>query len=576
MTRQSNTILRRSREWLWHPLSLEAAQVVRRLLIAMVCLIVTVAATFMGASPAIAACTAGACISAGPRLASVDTTQSALLGPLLGGLLGTNINLTAADWNTVAQGDVNLLGTLNALQAATSVSTPAQALTTGVTLGQVAAALQTQARAQANTSLAGALSTLQGQLAGAGATVRLGDLLQVGMDTGTLASTTVNSLDLLTGLVQLYNRRNVLSTPAPVGISGAALGLSGVVNAVQLYAQVIEPPVYVGGPAGSSFHEAGVRLKLKLDLVSLTPSVSLLTAIPLVSSAAVSIGKLDLYVEAARADGSLATVDAAARAVTLQAAPGVAAAYIGAIDDAVFFNRTRALAANDVGAGTIGSLTLNGSVVAIQAKGAAQGAAPLSTSVTFSGAFPQTRTVSTGAAFAGNLATSLLSNLTISITPSLGVLDTAVLPVLKTVVVGAINPVVPQLLGSVANPLLRLLGVGLGEMVVTVNGICQACDDFKLTKSVDQASALPGTTITYTIAYQNTGTTTLNTLKISDATPPFTAYAASACGPLPSGLTACSIAGQPAVGANGAVTWNFTGSLAPGATGQVTISVTVQ
>lgn len=47
---------------------------------------------------ATAACNVvGACISAGPRLATVDTTKSALLNPLLDGLLGTNLNLTAVD-----------------------------------------------------------------------------------------------------------------------------------------------------------------------------------------------------------------------------------------------------------------------------------------------------------------------------------------------------------------------------------------------------------------------------------------------------------------------------------------------
>ena len=105
---------------------------------------------------AAAACTAsGACLSAGPRLASVDTTKSALLNPLLGGLLGSSLNLTAADWNSLAQGEVNLLGFLTALQVQTNVSTPAQALAANVTLAQVAAALGVQAQAQVNTSLAG-------------------------------------------------------------------------------------------------------------------------------------------------------------------------------------------------------------------------------------------------------------------------------------------------------------------------------------------------------------------------------------------------------------------------------------
>jgi uncharacterized membrane protein len=55
--------------------------------------------SFLTAIDARAACTVtGACVSAGPRLASIDTAQSALLNPLLGGLLGTSLNLATLDW----------------------------------------------------------------------------------------------------------------------------------------------------------------------------------------------------------------------------------------------------------------------------------------------------------------------------------------------------------------------------------------------------------------------------------------------------------------------------------------------
>ncbi|WP_036166982.1 DUF11 domain-containing protein [Massilia sp. 9096] len=541
-------------------------------------LILPLIALLLSIQPARAACSIGACVSAGPRLASVSTAQSALLGPLLSSLTGTNISLTAADWNALAQGDVNLLGVLNALHAGANVSSPSQALAANVTLAQVAAALQAQAQAQANTSLSGALSRLQGQLAVAGATVRLADLLQVSAEPAALANTAINSLDMLSGLVQLYNRRNVLSTPTPVGVSGGALGMAGVVNSLLLSAQVIESPVYICGPAGSSFHSAAVRVKLKLDLVTLSPATTALTAIPGVYAASIAISKLDVYIESARGDGALSAVDAAAKSVTLQVTPGVADAYIGSIADEVFFNRTRTLSASDVGYGVIGQLILNGAKVDIRVKSAARGQAPFATSVTMSGAFPQTRTVSTSTAFATNLAGSLMNNLDLTIAPSLGLLDAAVLPVLKTLVVGALNPVLAQILTGIADPLLQLLGIGLGQMVVTVDGICQACDDFKLTKAVDKTGAAPGSTITYTIAYTNTGTATLSGLKITDTTPPFTTYAASTCGPLPpgSGLTGCNVASSPAPGASGAVEWRFSGTLAPGATGQVTVTVTIQ
>jgi uncharacterized repeat protein (TIGR01451 family) len=531
----------------------------------------------LAAPSARAACTVGACVSAGPRLASVSTTQSALLNPLLGGLLGSNVNLTVADWNTVATGDVNVLAFLNALQVQAGVSSPTQALNADVTVAQVAAALQASAQSQANVSLANVLSKVASQVGSAGATVKVGDLLKVGIDAGGLATTTINSLDMLTGIAQLYNRKNVLTTPTPVGISGGALGMLGVLNSVQVYAQAIEPPLYICGPTGTQFHSAAVRIKLKLDLVTLSPVTSLLTALPLVNNASIAIGQMDIYLEVARAEGSLGAVNAVTRAVTVQAAPGIADVYIGTMADSVFFNRSHILnAATDLDYGKIGMLAINALNVAIEVKSSTRGQAPFATTLNFSGTFPQTRTVSTSSTFTTNLVNSLVTNLSLRTTPSLGVLDVAVLPVLKTVVTGVLTPVLAPVLTGVADPLLQMLGVGLGQMVVTVNGICSACDEFKLTKVVDKADAAPGSLITYTITYQNSGTTMLTDLKVLDATPGFTVFSDGACGTLGAGLTACTLGAKPAVGAAGALEWRFMGALQPGATGTVTFKALVQ
>jgi uncharacterized repeat protein (TIGR01451 family) len=530
------------------------------------------------ASPAAsAACTAtGACLSAGPRLAALDTTKSALLNPLLGSLLGTDLALTAVDWNTLATGEVNLLGFLTALQAQANVSSPAQALNANVTLAQVAAALGVQAQAQASTSLTGVLATLAGQLGNAGATVRVGDLVKDTADAGTLAKTTINSLDMLAGLIQLYNRRNVLFTPQPVGISGGVLGMPGVLNSAQLYAQVIEPAVYICGPTGSKFHSAAVRVKLKLDLVTLRPVTDVLTA--LLGKTEIAIGQLDVYVEIARGEGTLTAVDAVNRAVTLQASPGVADVYLGTIADSVFFNRSRTInPATDLTHGKIGTLAAVGmSLMDIEIKAAARGQAPIGgTTVSVSGPFPQTRTVSSSTTFVTNLVASLVSNLDLRI-PQLGALGGTVTGLVRGLVVDALKPVLAPVLAGVVDPLLQLLGIGLGQVVVAVNGICEACDEFRLLKAVDKANAAPGSVIAYTITYQNTGSTTLNNLKIVDATPAFTVFGASACGTLGSGLTGCTVSGKPAAGAAGTVEWTFTGTLAPGATGTVTLNVLVQ
>jgi uncharacterized repeat protein (TIGR01451 family) len=544
-----------------------------RAVLAIVCL--------LGALPAKADCTVtGACITAGPRLASVNTSQSALLGPLLGGMLGTGASLNAVNWNALAGGNLNLLNFLNVLKTDLGVSTPAQALSANVTLAQVANALAVQAQAEARPQLASALNGLASQLNGVSGTVRLGDLLKVTADTGSLGTTTINALDMFTGLAQLYNRRNVLTTPQPVGVSGGLLGAVGVVNNLQLYLQVIEQPVYVCGPTGSTFHSAAVRLKLKLDLVSLAPVTDTLVGLGLLQSASIAIGKLDVYVEVARGEGSLTAVSAATKAVTLQVAPGVSDIFVGKIDDAVFFNRTRRILDSDVDFGNIGSLQaaalgLISVNIPLDIKSIVRGQAPFSTSVTMSGTFPQTRTVTSSTTFVSNAANSLVSNLQIRSMPALGLLQGVVEPLVKTLVKDTVSPLLAPVLSGVADPLLMLLGISLGEIVVTVEGICQTCDDFKLTKAVDKANATPGSTILYTITFENSGTTTLTQLKIEDTTPAFTTYADSSCGTLPSGL-ACAVAVKPDVGANGKIEWGITGTLAPGASGTVTATVRVQ
>ena len=108
-----------------------------------------------------------------------------------------------------------------------------------------------------------------------------------------------------------------------------------------------------------------------------------------------------------------------------------------------------------------------------------------------------------------------------------------------------------------------------------------------LTKTVDKATALPGTDLTYTITYGNSSTGPLNNIIIHDSVPSFTALTVSppnpccvnpvtAClgtgvTPFPASIISCvpSIVGD-------AITWTLNGSLAPGASGQVKFKVTVQ
>jgi uncharacterized repeat protein (TIGR01451 family) len=418
------------------------------------------------------ACTSGGCISAGPRLASVSSTRGPLLNALLGGLTGSTVNLTVADWNTLATSDVSLLKTVNALQNTLNVSTPSSALNTNATVAQIIGAMATAAQQEGQTSLAASLNSLAPQLS-VSSPIKLGDLL---VSDGVLGTTRINALNLVTGTVQLYNTKNVLTTPTPIGISGTALGLSGILNNVSLSVQVVEPPVYVCGPVGSTFHTASIRVKLDLDLVTLTGDSSLLNALPGVSGAVVKVLQLGLYLEIARADGTLTAVDAINNALTVQVTPGVADLYLGTMSDSVFFNRSHVLnAATDLGYANIGTLKVGVVTVSLLAKSSARGQAPSASQLSFTGAGLQTRTAYSGAAFTTNLLSSLITNLQVSITPSLGLLDAVVLPVLKTVVGVTVSPILGTVLSSVVDPLLELIGVRLGEVDVTSGGAILMC-----------------------------------------------------------------------------------------------------
>jgi uncharacterized repeat protein (TIGR01451 family) len=119
-----------------------------------------------------------------------------------------------------------------------------------------------------------------------------------------------------------------------------------------------------------------------------------------------------------------------------------------------------------------------------------------------------------------------------------------------------------------------LLSVNLIHTDTTTVGNATS-SGLKLVKSVNQSTALPGSTLVYTITYRNDSIGPLSTLVINDATPAFTTFVNALCGVLPTNLTACTVTSSPAVGGQGAISWTFSGTLLPSAQGTVTFSVLV-
>ncbi|MEZ5447487.1 MAG: hypothetical protein R3E95_10570 [Thiolinea sp.] len=530
------------------------------------------------AAPAQAACTEGVCVMAGSRLVGIDTEQSALLSPLLSGLLGTQINLSVLDWQGLAGAQVNLLSMLNVLQTDMELASPQQVLDSDVSLLSLVQAIKSQ---QTDAAVISALDSLLTTLGPLTPTIRLGDLLQTdNTSEPQLASVFLDVLPLLTGSIQLFNYENVLTTPEPIVIDGAllsALGLPPLLPSVQLYAQVVEPPVYRCGSEGSEFHTASIRLKLDLDLSnlglvtdSLEAAVSdLLGLVDITTTANLSLNQLSLYVELARADGVIQSLDPQTGAVTVAVTPSVADMYLGSIDDALFFNRLHAIdPATDVLPASIGTLDLTveqalllgGSLNLLDlssdvlVRAVAQGSSELPDILNFLPPYPQTQIASNNLNAVPELLSSLFSSLTIELgnTGVVGLTNdilNVVLDQLRTLVVDALSPLLEDVTNLLLDPLLSLLGVGIGQAEVTVLGDPMGCDVgleliksvWNMTRDADGATAFPGDTLRYNIRYRNSGQLPIQEVVVYDTVPQWTQLVTGSlgCTPLPVELPDC-------------------------------------
>ncbi|MCT4541792.1 hypothetical protein NSY55_27230 [Pseudomonas aeruginosa] len=436
-------------------------------------------------------------------------------------LPGTNINITALDWNNIAGADVNLNALLTQLNGGVVVSDPSQVLNANITLGQLQAALVSVLQADGQTLAANSLNLLTPSLSGLTGTIRLADLLQVTLPPGSLANVNLDVLDLITGGVQLYNFRNVVTTPTPITLTTAQLaplGLAGLAN-VRVWAQVVEPPVYNCGPVGSAFHSAAIRIKFDFDIaqgLNVAPLISALNGLNVgglvsLSGTAItaSLLHLSVYADVARAEGTINAVNLASNAVTLQARPGLVNLHVGTISDAVFFNRSAVLTPASVT--PINATTLNVTVavsllsnalkladvdvpLTVSLRAVATGT-PGFQSVAFNGPYPQTRTLSTGTVSASTMVTTLINSLDVQITSGTPVvrlvnnlitlplpvntivnaLVGALLPPLRTVTNALVGPILTTVLGGVVDNLLGLLGIRIGQAIFTVESISQSC-----------------------------------------------------------------------------------------------------
>ncbi|MBI1314693.1 tandem-95 repeat protein [bacterium] len=407
-----------------------------------------------------------ASLFAGPRLASLDSADSAILEASFNALLpGSHVDLTVVDWNAIAGSSIDVNSFLTELQTDLGVSTPAQALYADATLAQVLTAAADAAPADGDTAgLHAALLDLAGdvdvsELSG---TVALSDILNVTLPDGSFADVDLDALNFVTGLIQLYNYDNVLTTNDPVTISGSVIGDPSIAQ-LTLWAQVIEPPIIDAVVhEQDQFYSAAVRIRMNVDLVDIT--------VPLDTSLTVS--NLDFYVDVARAQGevtSIQTRDPGQPQVTVDASHGVANLYVGEINDSLFFNRNHVIdPATDLDFTTVGSLnTILGPTLAVETRGYAEGTAPFASTLEFFGPFPETQTAGTSTTFISNAVQDLLDSSEVQLT-LLGAPVPDPTSGIRTILADTLDEPLVNVGSTVADPLLNFLGTGVGEMDVTI------------------------------------------------------------------------------------------------------------
>ncbi len=165
-------------------------------------------------------------------LATVDSTQGALLNAVVGGLLGGAVNLSVGSWNGLLGTDIKLLSYLDllAVDLGLDVGDYDAVLGTEVSVGRLldvaVDALSQGAGSGSTADINAAILGLNGlglSIPGATPLVKLGDLLnvQTGTDAAGLGAD-VNLLQLVQGSIQLANGESAVVGNLPITIPGVA------------------------------------------------------------------------------------------------------------------------------------------------------------------------------------------------------------------------------------------------------------------------------------------------------------------------------------------------------------------
>jgi uncharacterized membrane protein len=395
-----------------------------------------------------------ASFSIGSRLAGLN---GGIVNALLSGLTGSQINLSVMDYNSLIDADVSLFSYLDALKlrlhltAATYDDVLKADLTTGQALSALADALTAAGKTQAAAATRSlAISVGNKDKAHLEALVSLGPYgAQDHVSGGQSALVSLSAMDLAQAVLQIGRGGRQVKLDLGASVPGIA--------DTDVWVAIGEPPN--GSPYMTVTRDKTVIVR--------TAQTRLYIDVKLLGSGALSgvLGiHVPLLVELASGEAKLKAIDCGQKSTTLDVKPSVGALKIGNIDTTVLDDFKRPL--------TLTPATLvQVLVVKVTAMSDVSLGGATWQPVNFTDADIRGRTIKT--VKTGDLlsatTSSLLSNLKLDVQIlglNLGLGDAAILGALRPLLAAVSAP-----LDGLVNTLTGLLGLGLGEADVRVNGL---------------------------------------------------------------------------------------------------------
>jgi uncharacterized membrane protein len=394
----------------------------------------------------------------GSRLASVN---GGLLNQILGGMLGTSLSLSAMDYQSLIDTQLDLFGFMDALAARLNVTAATYDSLLGkeATVADVVGAMADSSKKQygATNSATQALSNVASSASGLTATVKVGSLVDLGpydslpIGNTPKAAVSAAAYDLLSAAAQIANGQHQVQAALALNVPGIA--------AANLKFAIGERPQGTSwvtvGSEGASVHTAQTRLLLTVQVAC---------------SGAASLINLPIYIEVASATATLSKLqcgfpNVATSTATLGVTPGVLDAWIGAVSDSQLTNFT---SAPNPPAATL----VNTALVKVTGRAHASVTNMSATPVTFSYSDIQQKTKKTVGTtdFSSSLLRGLIGDTQLNVS-ILGLgLGLGGLSSLVSTTLSAATPAIDQVLASA----LQTLGIGLGQADVWMLGI--RCD----------------------------------------------------------------------------------------------------